>query len=152
VRAIKNQKQYQSRCGGEIILVMRGSPESMLGRCYIIGVKYGGGVNIQYEDPHPDNHPMPGHQKPGLFNPGPIIGKKIGVRARVIPTGGKDVLTCDLDLGGFKPFHKTSSTQWYGKCNGEGSEKTIVRMDQVDKQDGMKFVTFDHVRSYSKSL
>ena len=62
-------------------------------------------VNAQTERPHPHNSPLPGHEKPGLFNPGDtILNKPIGIRARVIPGAGTDILTCDLDVGGgFKP-------------------------------------------------
>ena len=78
VKQIDNDKE-------EVSLKMRGGkhgndcPDS--GCVYIMGVKFNGTVNAQTERPHPHNSPLPGHEKPGLFNPGDtILNKPIGIR------------------------------------------------------------------------
>ena len=117
-----------------------GSPESYQGCCYIMGVKFSGLVNAQVECPHPRNAiKLPGHEGPGRFNPGSILGKRVGVLMRCWPVGGVDRLDCYLDLGtGWKLFHSTTSREFYGKCNGlvNGglSNMTFFRIDNVEGQ------------------
>ena len=76
--------------------------------------KYNGKVNSQYECPHPDNHPMPLHEKEGNFNLGSVVGIKFGIKIIVYSDQAqdKDVIMVYLDMNldnDWKLLYQTTS-------------------------------------------
>ena len=79
--------------GEEVSIKLRGGahnedcPDS--GSCYIIGVKYNGKVNSQFEEPHDNNNDMV-FTPAGLQTPNSMIGKWFGVKGIVYLQGDHD--------------------------------------------------------------
>ena len=136
----------------EVSIKLRGgnhTDDGSLGCCYIIGIGYDGSVNSQYECPHPNNHPM----SSTVVTPSPlgnsVVGKSFGIKAIVYPQGSADKIECWIDKGGLvagKPanqwvkFWETTSTQFFGKCNGKGEEKALIRLDEIPGGDNQQNV------------
>lgn len=131
-----------------------GGNDDSTGSCYISGLKYeGGGVNAQFEKPHPKNHPLPPHEKPGLFNPGDVKGKMIGYKNIVYQEGDHDKIEMYLSTdalgtdgrpvngGNFRKFGEWTCKEFFGKCNGKGKENVYIRCDDIPDGDKEKNVT-----------
>jgi hypothetical protein len=106
------------------------------GCCYISGVKYNGKINSQWECPHPNNTPMPLHEKEGNFSPGSVVGKKFGIKNIVYydQAQDKDVIMVYLDMNldnNWKLFYQTTSTKFKNKENSKGEPMVFFRMDDI---------------------
>jgi hypothetical protein len=124
----------------EVSIKTRGGPHSdndrRQGCCYISGVKYNGECNNQYECPHPDNHPLSLHERPGQFNPGSVVGKKFGIKNIVYydQAQDKDVIKVYLDMSlnnDWKLLYETTSTEFKNRENSSGEPKVYFRMDDI---------------------
>jgi hypothetical protein len=123
----------------EVSIKTRGGPhgdDEKQGCCYISGVKYNGECNNQFECPHPDNHPLSLHEKPGKFNPGSVVGKKFGIKNIVYydQAQDKDVIKVYLDMNlnnDWKLLYETTSTEFKNKENSDGKPKVFFRMDDI---------------------
>ena len=144
----------------EVSIKVRGGPHTDdnndWGSCYIIGIGYDGSVNSQYEEPHPNNHPMDFDEVTNDPLDGDAVGKWFGIKAICYEDGNHDKIECWIDPGGLdgsgKPknewvkFWETTSNQFTGECNGDGdNERVYFRMDDVsgDEEDAVdvKFAT-----------
>lgn len=132
--------------GEEVSIKLRGGPhtddDNDWGSCYIIGIGYDGSVNSQYEEPHPDNHPMDFDEVTDDPLDGSAVGKWFGIKAIVYEDGNHDHIECWIDPGGLEggntpanewvKFWQTDSNQFTGQCNGDGdNERAYFRMDDV---------------------
>jgi F5/8 type C domain len=127
--------------GEECSIKLRGGRHSSSnpqeGSCYIIGVCYDGSKNIQWEEPHPNNHAFPGHEDPGNFEIGSLQGKTIAIKAIVYQQGDHDHIECWVDTdpvgangfnNNYRLFFEHDTKEFVGKCNGN---RALIRCDDI---------------------